>query len=643
MIVISIQNIKKAFVEGVNVLDGITFNLNEGERVGLLGKNGAGKTTLLKLICGEISEDEGSIMVHPSKSIGLISQIPVFPTHYTADDVLRTAFTNLTSIKAQMEKLEEKMLHDSNAETLKAYDALAFEYERSGGYTIEIELNRVVNGLRIPQEQREQLFDSLSGGEKTRINLARLILENTEILLLDEPTNHLDMRGTEWLEEFLSKFKGTVLVVSHDRYFLDKTINRAIEIADGKAAFYSGNYSFYVEERKRRFDEQLSRYEREQAEAKRLRDAAARLHSWGTGNEMLMKKSRSILKRAERAITTEKPNKDKSLQVKFGEKEFQADTVLTIRDLSKSYNERKLFEIQDLEVKGNQRIAIIGDNGTGKTTLVKLIMGLEPPDNGSTKLGPSVKAAYLPQIINFENPRRSIVDTMVYGLDISPQMARNRLGAFNFSGSDVYKSVGDLSGGEKSRLRLCMLMQNEINLLILDEPTNHLDLASREWIEEAVDNYGETLIFISHDRYFIDKFATRIWDLNDGVFTDFIGTFSDYYEKKVANNQFENESTAKRNNKKGQSKGNGLLSSSTAASKSQRKKPSDIQKEIRRLEREIDALENKIIDIASSKEEFSTNYEKLMELDGQEALLQEQLDELYMQWVELSEEIEIKT
>ena len=283
MIDISVQKIKKAFEEGNDILDGITFDINEGERVGLLGKNGAGKTTLLKIITGELTEDEGYIVIPESKTTGLISQIPVYPSEFTAEDVLRTAFSRLVNIKTEMERLEEVMSAGESPEVLKSYDILAHDYDRLGGYTIESELNRVVNGLQIPHSQRSQRFDTLSGGEKTRINLARLILEDTDILLLDEPTNHLDLNATIWLEEFLIKFKGTVLVISHDRYFLDRTITRAIEINKGKADFYSGNYSYYVAEKKRRYEEQLEKFEREQAESKRLHASADRLYQWGQG------------------------------------------------------------------------------------------------------------------------------------------------------------------------------------------------------------------------------------------------------------------------------------------------------------------------------------------------------------------------
>jgi len=614
MVDISIQNVKKAFEEGNDILDGLSFDINEGERVGLLGKNGAGKTTLLRLITGELSSDEGMIVIPGYKKIGLISQIPEYPQGFTAENVLRTAFTRLVSIKEEMEKIEHQMSGSSAAELLQAYDDLAFEYERGGGYEIEFELNRVANGLRIPQNQREQLFDLLSGGEKTRVNLARLILEKTDILLLDEPTNHLDMRAVEWLEDFMGKYKGTALIISHDRYFLDKTISRAIEISSGKAEFYSGNYSFYVQEKQRRYEQQLEKYEREQAEAKRLRDAAARLHQWGTGNEMLMKKSRSVLKRAERAVQTDKPIKDRSLRVKFGEREFLGDEVLIMRSITKSFEGRRLFEIPEVEIHSGERVAVIGDNGTGKTTLIKLIVGEEKPDAGLVRMGPSVKPAYLPQIVRFDYPRRSILDTLAYDQNMSSQTARNRLGAFMFSGEDVYKQVGDLSGGEKSRLRLCMLMNGEINLLILDEPTNHLDLPSREWIENAVGEYGETLIFVSHDRYLIDRFATRIWEFENGVFTDFQGTFSEF-------RAFKDVSRAAMPAKK-----------MSSQQQKEKKKNIDANKEIKRLERDIERLENDLDEIKTQKDEFSTDYEKLMELDERELKAHEQLDKLYEEW-----------
>ena len=639
MVDISVQNIKKAFEEGVDILDGISFDINAGERVGLLGKNGAGKTTLLKIITGELTEDEGYVVIPESKVIGMISQIPVFPSDYTAENVLRSAFTRLYEIKEEMERLEDLMLIDGDTDILNSYDSLAHEYERSGGYTIETELNRVVNGLQIPHEQRTQQFNTLSGGEKTRINLARLILENTDILLLDEPTNHLDLNATIWLEGFLVKFKGTVLVISHDRYFLDKVINRAIEINDGKAEFYSGNYSYYVAEKKRRYEEQLEKFEREQAESKRLHASADRLHQWGTGNSTLMKKAFAVRTRAERAIKTDKPNKDKTMRAKFSEREFRGDEVLVIKGLTKSYGHKKLLDIDELLVQGGERIAIIGDNGTGKTTLVKIIIDEEKPDSGFARRGPSVKTAYLPQIIKFENPNRTIMDTLIYEQNESPQTARNRLGAYLFSGEDVFKYVGDLSGGEKSRLRLCMLMKGEINLLILDEPTNHLDLSSREWIEEAVSLYDETLLFISHDRYFINRFATRIWEIDDGAFIDFKGTYEQYVAMRKQSDSgsasLSKNLRRKRNNQtiQNQTKHSQIKHSQPSDSRKERKiKPSEAQKELRRIEREIERLETELESVEVLRGEHASDYEKLMELDERDAVLKVQLEEMLEEW-----------
>ena len=624
MIDISVQNIIKAFEEGNNILDGISFDVNEGERVGLLGKNGAGKTTLLKIITGELSEDEGNIVIPEVKNIGFISQIPVYHEDFTGEDVLRTAFKKLDEMKSEMERLEEQMATGDTAVALDSYDLLSHEYHRLGGYTIEIELNRVVNGLQIPHTHRQQRFATLSGGEKTRINLARLILEKTDILLLDEPTNHLDLNATMWLEDFLTKFNGTVLVISHDRYFLDKTINRVIEINSGKAEFYSGNYSYYVQEKQRRFEEQLERYEREQTESKRLHASADRMHQWGMGNSTLMKKAFALRTRAERVVKTDRPNKDKTMRRKFTEREFRGDEALVIKGLAKSFDERKLIDIEEVLVKGGERIAIIGDNGTGKTTLVNLIMGELQPDKGFARRGPSVNTAYLPQIIRFDNPHRSLMDTLIYEQNDSPQMARNRLAAYMFFGEDVFKLVGDLSGGEKSRLRLCMLMKAEINLLILDEPTNHLDLPSREWIEEAVAEYDETLLFISHDRYFINRFATRIWELADGVFTDFEGTYAEYIKQKDIIKAEK------------QVKGNDRKSRQSGQRNSHKKKPSEAQKELRRLEREIDKLEKELESIKLVKDVFSTDYEKLMELDKQEQGIQDKLDWLMYQWEQMA-------
>ena len=504
MIDISVNRLVKSFDLEKKILDGITFQIDTGERVGLLGKNGAGKTTLFRILTGELDYDEGQVMVATDRRVGLISQIPVYPDGYTVEDVLRSAFERMFRMKEEMDRLTEQMAAgDSSSQTLKRYGELTARFEGLGGYDTDTAVNKVANGLSIDTEMRQRLFDQLSGGEKTRVNLGRLILEDTDILLLDEPTNHLDLQATEWLEEYIRTFRGTVVTISHDRYFLDRTVTRIIEVLDGKAEFYSGNYSFYAVEKERRYQERLKQYLKEQAKIQQLEKAAEQMHLWAfMGNDALHKRAFSMEKRIQRMRTTEKPTKAKKMDARFASRQFKGDEVLQVKGVSKAFDGRTLFSDIYLRVEDGERIALIGENGTGKTTLLNMLLGIEPTDSGIFKLGPSVKAAYLPQIIHFDHPERSILDTMLYEKKgMTAQSARNRLAAYQFQGEDVFKPVSVLSGGELSRLRLCMLMDEEINLLILDEPTNHLDIAAREWIEEAVEAFDGTLLFVSHDRY----------------------------------------------------------------------------------------------------------------------------------------------
>ena len=534
MIDIDVKNLKKSFEVGHDVLSDLSFEINAGEHVGILGANGCGKTTLFKLLTGEYTPDEGSISIHKGRRIGLISQIPVYPAGWTTEDVLREAHARLRDMAARLRELEELMAADSSRALLDEYDRLSDDFRRLGGYDMDRERSRVAAGLDIPPEMREREFDKLSGGEKTRVNLARLILEDTDILLLDEPTNHLDLRATEWLEDYITHFRGTVLAISHDRYFLDTVAQRCIEIVDGRAEFYSGNYSFYAVERQRRFEEQLRKYEKDQAKIEQLQKAAAQMHLWAfMGNDKLHKRAFSMEKRIERLSQTEKPREARKLHALFRESAFRADEVLVAENLSKGFGGRVLFSGVEFKVTGGERIAVIGDNGTGKSTLVKLIVGEEEPDSGYVRRGPAVRMAYLPQIVRFRDPALSAADTVIDECHCTMQDARDSLGAFGFTGEDALKAVGTLSGGEQSRLRLCILMRSDVNLLILDEPTNHLDIPSREWMEDALSSYGEALLFVSHDRYFIEKFATRIWCFEDGKVTDFRGGFAEFREYRA--------------------------------------------------------------------------------------------------------------
>ena len=628
MIDIAISGLVKEFEVGKKILDGLTFQVDSGERVGLLGKNGCGKTTLLRILTGQMDWDEGEVVLAPDKRVGLISQIPVYPAGYTVEDVLDTAFRPLREMEEEMEQLAARMERGEDPALLRRYDQLTAAFEAGGGYDTDTRKNKVCSGLQIGPGMREQLFDRLSGGEKTRVNLGRLILEDTDILLLDEPTNHLDLKATEWLEEYLDKFKGTVLAVSHDRWFLDRVVDRVIEIQEGKAEFYSGNYSFYVVEKERRYQEKLKQYEKEQAKIQQLEKAAEQLRIWAySGNDKIFKRAQSMEKRIERMRTTDRPTQERKMEVRFGEREFRGDEVLTIKGLSKSFGQRALFSGVDLEVVGGERIALLGDNGTGKSTLIKILMGEEGPDEGKIRMGPTVKIGYLPQIIHFDHPERSLLDTMLYELDCTAQTARNRLASFKFRGEDVFKPVSALSGGEQSRLRLCMLMDEEINFLILDEPTNHLDIQSREWIEEAVEEYAGTLLFVSHDRYFIDRFATRVWVLEDGQVTDFRGSYGEY--------------RAARERKQAQA-----VPAPAAAPAEKKEKPrrpggtKNLEKEVAAAERAVAKAEEQMYELGLQIEEAASDYLKLQELYEQREALEEEILKLYGTWERLSAELE---
>ena len=624
MVDISVKNLNKFFVIGENLLQDLSFEIEEGERVAILGRNGCGKTTLFKIITGEMDYDGGEVYVNPNKKLGMISQIPHFPLGYTVEDVLRSAFREILAAKKKMEALEKAMEQGATQEQLKTYDSLVARFQAGGGYDMDVEVDKICNGLGITPAQRPQLFDSLSGGEKTRINLARLLLEKTDILLLDEPTNHLDLNSVEWLENYIKTFKGTVLAISHDRYFIDQIAQRVIEITEGHAEFYTGNYSFYMEEKQARFDLQLKQYEQEQAKLKQLGYTVERMKGWGINNRTLYRRAMSIQHRMERIRKTERPKTEKTMKATFGEKDFSGDVVFKLKNLSKSFGDRVLFSDVNLSVEGGERIALLGDNGTGKSTFLKCLLG-EEDCQGKIQFGPTVKWGYLPQIIHFDHPERSLYDTMLYEKNLSPQQARDRLGAFLFQGEDVFKTVGTLSGGEQSRLRLCMLMDEKINLLILDEPTNHLDIASREWVEAAIEEFEGVLLFVSHDRYFIEKFAERIWLLEDGTIRDFRCDYRKY------RSILEHEAMAR------------VQPTAAPKVKKEKGKPGgtkETEKTVRRLEREIDRQEKLVAELDTKIEAAAADYQELTRLLGEKEEAEGILMELMEQWEQASAEME---
>ena len=586
------------------IVDALSFSVSEGQWLMIAGPNGAGKSTALAAITqgtpytGRVLfEGQNVRSMKPAlraRAIGVLAQNHFVGYGFTVEEVVRLGrFAYAGGVFGRSQ--EDDAGHVEQALTL--------------------------TGL---QDKRRQSVLTLSGGELQRTFLAQVLAQDPKLLLLDEPTNHLDMHAVEWLEGYIEKFRGTVLTISHDRYFLDRVVTRIIELHDGKAEFYSGNYSFYVQEKQARFDLQLKQYEKEQAKLGQLGFTLERMKGWGINNRTLYRRAMSIQHRMERIEKTDRPTQEKTMRAKFAQRDFFGDEVLSVKGLGKAYDGRTLFSDVELQVAGGERIALLGDNGTGKSTFLKLLLG-EEAGAGRVKFGPTVKWAYLPQIIHFAHPERTLLDTMLYEKNCTVQTARDRLGAYLFEGEDVFKPVGSLSGGEQSRLRLCMLMDEKINLLILDEPTNHLDIDSREWLEDALEDYEGTLIFVSHDRYFVNKFATRIWELENGHIRDFPCGYEKYrsIKEKEAIAAPAPEKPKKERKEKPKTSGSKML-----------------EKQIRALEREIEKQEQHSAELDRQIEAASSDYQELARLMAEKQSCDDALTGLMDEWERLSSDLE---
>ena len=635
---ISVQNLTKYYGDRL-ILQDISFDIQAGEKVAILGANGAGKTTLLNILTGRLPYDGGHVSLAGGKNAGVIDQMPDFPAGATVEDVLRLAFRESDEVAAAMDALTDEMARrPDDASLLKRYAQLETRLDILGGYNRDYEVDRVCNGLEIPAEMRAQEFALLSGGEKTRINLARIILEQTAILLLDEPTNHLDMDAVDWLGRYLENYRGTVMIISHDRWFIDQCCDRVIEIHDGTCDFYPGNYSYYAVERERRREEQLKRHEHELAEKKRLEATARMMHEHGT--EHLAKRAASIEKRIARMTVTDRPKKDKRMTVTFGDPNYETEEVLKVREITKSYDGREILHNVGFNIRNRERVALLGANGAGKTTLLKILLGEEEPDTGVIRKGVGLRPAYLPQQVHFANPHRNLIDTLIYDKNVSMQVARNRLGSFQFTGEEQLKTVDMLSGGEKSRLRLCELMYDPLNFLILDEPTNHLDLASREWIEEAVEAFDGTLLFVSHDRYFVERFATRVLYLEDGHLIDFIGSYSDFLKYREKGTRSEAPAPAAPPAKK--KRDVPTLDDVPKPPEKPRRTggTKQLQKQLSALEREIAQLEQQSADLEQQMIDAASDSAKLLELMSEKESCDERLAARMDEWEAVAAELE---
>ena len=514
------ENIKKA-IGGNIIFDNLTMEVQAGEHVALVGRNGSGKTTLFKLLANIDHPDAGRIIKTKASTVGYLAQIPDYPD-LMVNDVLRLAFQELNRMQNKMKTMEQQMTIEVTDSLLNQYGELQEEFLQMGGYETEAKTASVLNGLGIPHLS-ESLFDSLSGGEKTKVMLAQMILRNPDILLLDEPTNHLDLAAIEWLEQYIRHFAGTVVIISHDRQFLNAVVQKVFEIEDGAIWESKGNYDDFVRNKELKIEQQFAQYEEQQKKIKKMKEAIRRLRQWANEasppNPDLYRKAKVMEKMLARIELVSKPKIDKKMNLQFETKDRSGKEVISLREVTHGFGDDILFMDVDLNVFRQDRLAIVGNNGTGKSTLLKIMMQQLKPVCGEARIGSNVQIGYLAQQFDTLNPKVRLIDAFRENLSMTEGEARQVLAQFMFYGHDVFKKVKDLSGGEKMRLRLAQLMQQNCNLLVLDEPTNHLDIESREVLEETLEKFTGTIIAISHDRYFLQKLFTKtVWIENGQVY-----------------------------------------------------------------------------------------------------------------------------
>lgn len=652
MIQLSCSQLKKYYGAQL-VLENISFELQEGERTAIIGKNGCGKTTILKLLTGVEKPDEGCVSIRKNAVIGYLEQIPDYQDVMTVRQVCIQAFSELLKLQEQMQALEKQMEQAASSsfadqedlvnELLRSYTILQGKYEAGGGYEMEERFSRICSGLKLSEEFLESKFASLSGGEKTLASLAKVLLQNPDILVLDEPTNHLDMAMLQWLEEYLRTYQGAVLMVSHDRYFLDALASRILEVEDGKIIEYAGNYSCYLEEKERRRQLQLEAYKEQQKKIKSMEKSIKDMRSWAAqaDNESMFKRAASMQKRLDRMEKKERPKKEgPGMRVAFEEGERSGKDVLVLHDVAKSFENKPLFSGLDLDVIFQEHVALLGKNGCGKTTLLRMILGELPVDSGSIRVGNSVRIGYLPQQVHFPREEVSVLEAFRDGLVIGEGKAREELSRYLFTGESVFKKVKNLSGGEKSRLYLAKLMQTGIytpdentqglNFLILDEPTNHLDITSRENLEAALLQFSGTLLIVSHDRYFLNKMANRIVEISQTGTASYSGNYEDYRQEKAkkATAKMPVEPKKKSEQKREVNKEpNGT---------SQKGSGRNLYR-LRQLEQEIKDLEDQKQLCEAAISEAGTDYERLMELENHKKQMEGLIDDKMAEWLELME------
>lgn len=648
MMELSLDGVKK-YLDTTLILKNISFMVTEGEKVGIVGENGSGKTTILKLIAGILplnhcagypyapvppGFDEGWVNTPKGAVCAYLDQIPQFPYGTRVIDVLKSAFDEVYRLEKDIHELEESMQYLDGVElerTLKKYGELIQSFELMEGYHVEEKLNRVCKGLHFDQNFLIQEFNLLSGGEKTTVTLGKLLIDTPDILLLDEPTNHLDMESVEWLEEYLGGYKGIVIVVSHDRYFLDHVVTKIIEIEDKVSNTYIGNYSDYIIQKDEKLRIQFENYKEQNKKINEMEQSVKQLRDWAmkADNNKFFKRAASIQTKLDKMERVDQPSMKQNMKLSFRQAEQSGKITMKASNLSKSFEHKSLFRNAEMVVHYGERVALIGPNGCGKTTLLKMLLGEELPDSGTAQLGANVLQAYLPQTVTFPNEELTVLDYFREDLFILEGKAREYLAKFMFYGSNVFKKIKLLSGGERLRLKLSKLLFNDINLLILDEPTNHLDTKSIESMEEALSGFKGTIFFTSHDRYFINKISDKVIAIEEGAIQSYLGNY-DYYKsiKDKQGQQAEEVSPAKPEQQREKYKKDRKIEPSKVADR----KEADAAK----LEIKIRNIENRIKEIEVSMEAAGTNYEDLNRLYEQKEKLSKELEDAMEVWLRLN-------
>ena len=642
--ILSCQNISKAFVEN-QVLKNVSFHIEDHEKAAIVGINGAGKTTLLRIIVGEMTPDDGQVVLARDKTLGYLAQNSTVDTSHTIYEELLSVKADLLRLEEKIRECENNMKHaegDALEDLMKQYTSLTHAFETGGGYLYRSELVGVLKGLGFTEDEFSKPVATLSGGQKTRVALGRLLLQNPDLIILDEPTNHLDMNSIAWLETYLLNYKGAVLIVSHDRYFLDRIAGKVIEIDQSKATTFMGNYSDYAVKKEQLRVAAWNAYMNQQREIKHQEEVIEKLKSFN--REKSIKRAESREKMLDKIEVIEKPSEVRTdMKLTLMPRILSGNDVLTVEHLAKSFDSHKLFTDVNFEIKRGEHVAIIGDNGSGKTTLLKILNGLVPADQGTFRLGSNVEIGYYDQEHHVLHSDKTLFEEISDDYPyLNNTQIRNVLAAFLFTGEDVFKRISDLSGGERGRVSLAKLVLSNANFLILDEPTNHLDIMSKEILEDALNGYEGTILYVSHDRYFINRTAHRILDLTEGQFVSYVGNY-DYYLEKHDTVMAAIEANAPQN-----ADADSAVAAKAAESevkldwKAQKEEQARLRKkenDLKKCEEKIAELEARIseIDTEMSDPAIGTQVAKLQELSKEQTTCQEQLEKLYEQWEELAE------